>query len=226
MIYFLSLVRAFNFIRPGVPTSANPTSGIRNSTKDPDLSSGLMERDTLARAVQADDMIVVFMDEEQRRIFRESNGSIITSCVDQIYTVEGYSFFSVCVLDPQGEATPVCQAISANNYTLTAKIMLETMKLLEPSAVCSIHCLMTSVILENPFIEALSQTLPPNSVPIELSTYPLHPSFVETYEYIVQSSLKPFVSRLDQLIYSVFKMNEFLQCRRDRFACGLSLIHI
>ena len=179
-----------------------------------------MERDTLARAVQADDMIVVFMDEEQRKIFRESNGSIITSCIDQIYTIEGYSFFSVCVLDPQGEATPVCQAISANNYTLTAKIMLETMKLLEPSAVCSIHCLMTSVILENPFIEALSQTLPPNSVPIELSTYPLHPAFVETYEYIVQSSLKPFVSRLDQLIYSVFKMNEFLQCRRDRFACG------
>ena len=94
-------MRAFNFIRPGVPTSANPTSGIRQSSKDPNLSCGLMERDTLARAVQADDVIVVFMDEEQRKTFRESSGAIIVSSVDQIYTTEKFVLFSVCVLDSQ-----------------------------------------------------------------------------------------------------------------------------
>ena len=200
-----------------MPASTNPTSGIRQSSKDPDLSCGLMERDTLARAVHADDVIVVFMDEEQRKIFRESGGAIIVSCVDQVHSTDGYNFLSVCVLDPQGEATPVCQAISANDFNTTARIMLETMKLLEPSMVCGIHCLMTSEILENPFIEALSQTLAPNS---ELSTYPLHTLCVESYEYTLQSHLKPISTRLDQLIYNVFKMNEFLQCKRDRFTSG------
>ena len=215
------LVRAFNFKRAGVDTSTNPTSGVRDpkskSSKD-DLAGALMERDTLARAVAADDVIVVFMDEHQRKLFRESSGAIIVSSLDQISTNTSYSIYSVCVLDCQGEAFPVCQAVSANDSVSTAKIMLDTMKLLEPSIVSKIHCLMASESLENAFIQALSETLPPNS---ELSTYPsLHHTFVETYEYILQSSLKPIVTRLDQLIYSVFKMNEFLQCKRERYLCG------
>ena len=210
-------MRAFNFIRPGVPSSANPTSGIRNSAKEPDSSTGLLERDNLARAVQADEVIVVFMDEDQRKIFRDSSGTIIVSSIDSIYSLEGYQFVSVSVLDCQGEATPVCQAISANELNTTSRIMLETMKILEPSSVCRIHCLMAPQPLEEPFIQALSQTLAPNS---ELITYPLQPVWVETYDYIIQSSLKPIVTRLDQLIYAVFKMNEFLQYRRERFLCG------
>ena len=176
-----------------------------------------MERDNLARAVQADEVIVVFMDEDQRKIFRDSSGTIIVSSVENIFTIEGYQFYSVCVLDSQGEATPICQAISANDFNTTARIMLETMKLLEPTSVCKIHCLMAPGHLEEPFIQALSQTLVPNS---ELLTYPVQPTWVETYEYMIQSSLKPIVSRLDQLIYSVFKMNEFIQSRHERHRCG------
>ena len=181
------------------------------------MTGGLLERDNLARAVQAEEVIVVFMDEDQRKIFRESSGAIIVSSIENIYTLDNYYFVSVCVLDSQGEAVPICQAISANDYNTTAKIVLETMKLLEPSSVCKVHCLMSPGALEEAFIHALSQTLTPNS---ELLTYPLQPAWVETYDYIIQSSLKPVVTRLDQLIYAVFKMNEFLQCRRERYLCG------
>ena len=87
------LVRAFNFKRAGVDTSTNPTSGVRDpkskSSKD-DLAGALMERDTLARAVAADDVIVVFMDEHQRKLFRESSGAIIISSLDQIFTNTSY----------------------------------------------------------------------------------------------------------------------------------------
>ena len=150
LILYFYTVRAFNFIRPGVPTSANPTSGIRQSSKHPDVSSGLMERDTLARAVVANEVIVVFMDEDQRKIFRESTGAIIVSSIDHVFTNVYYNFLSVCIMDSQGEATPVCQAISANDFESTAKIMLETMKLLEPSKVSGIHCLMTAESLPRP----------------------------------------------------------------------------
>ena len=71
------------------------------------------------------------MDEDQRKLFRESKGAIIVSSIDNIYTLDNYHFVSVCVLDSQGEAVPICQAISANDSNATAKIVLETMKLLE-----------------------------------------------------------------------------------------------
>ena len=91
------------------------------------------------------------------------------------------------------------------------------MKQLEPQTTSGIHCLMTTEALEDSFIEALAQVLPQNST---LTTYPLRNTYVEPYEFVVQSSLKPFGNRLDELIYATFKMNEALQQKRDRVKFG------
>ena len=73
------------------------------------------------KPVAADDVIVVLMEEEQRKIFRESNGAIITCCVPNIYKNRPgeVNLLSIMVLDAQGEATPVIQAISANSFEST-----------------------------------------------------------------------------------------------------------
>ena len=95
--------------------------------------------------------------------------------------------------------------------------MMDVLKQLEPQTTSSIHCLMTTEALEDPFIAALAQVLPQNST---LTTYPLRNSYVEPYEFVVQSSLKPFGNRLDELVYATFKMNEALQQKRDRVKLG------
>ena len=107
--------------------------------------------------------------------------------MENVYKTPGYNFVSLLVLDAQGEATPVIQAISANDFTATAKILLDTLRALEPDATRGIHCLMTSEALEDPFIVALANVLPQNS---ELTTYPSRVECVQPYEYVVQSSLK------------------------------------
>ena len=121
------------------------------------------------------------------------------------------------VLDGQGEATPVIQAISANTFESTAKIMMNILKQLEPTATSSIHSLVANEALEDPFINALIEVLPQNST---LTTYPPRPSYVEPYEFVAQSSLKPYCGRLDELIYATFKMNEAMQQKRDRVKFG------
>ena len=121
------------------------------------------------------------------------------------------------VLDGQGEATPVIQAISANTFESTAKIMMNILKQLEPTTTSSIHSLVANEALEDPFINALIEVLPQMTT---LTTYPPRPSYVEPYEFVAQSSLKPYSGRLDELIYATFKMNEAMQQKRDRIKFG------
>ena len=121
------------------------------------------------------------------------------------------------VLDGQGEATPVIQAISANTFESTAKIMMNILKQLEPATTSSIHSLVANEALEDPFINALIEVLPQMTT---LTTYPPRPSYVEPYEFVAQSSLKPYSGRLDELIYATFKMNEAMQQKRDRIKFG------
>ena len=101
----LQFIRCFNFIRREDPGMAhNPSTGQCNG-----------------KPVAADDVIVVLMEEEQRKIFRESNGAIITCCVQDVYKnrPNEVNLLSIMVLDAQGEATPVIQSISANSYQST-----------------------------------------------------------------------------------------------------------
>lgn len=199
----LQFIRCFNFIRREDPTmSHNPSTGQCNG-----------------KPTNADDIIVVFMEEEQRKMFRESNGAIIPWCVQDIYKnrPNEVNLLSIMVLDGQGEATPVIQAISANTFESTAKIMMNILKQLEPATTSSIHSLVANEALEDPFINALIEVLPQMTT---LTTYPPRPSYVEPYEFVAQSSLKPYSGRLDELIYATFKMNEAMQQKRDRIKFG------
>ena len=83
----LQFIRCFNFIRREDPTmSHNPSTGQCNG-----------------KPTNADDIIVVFMEEEQRKMFRESNGAIIPWCVQDIYKnrpseVKSLSICLICLI--------------------------------------------------------------------------------------------------------------------------------
>ena len=92
------------------------------------------------------------------------------------------------------------------------------MKMLEPEACSKVRVVMSDDVCYQPFIEAIANYLKPEI----LTTLPLHVSFVDKYNKIVQSSLGPHTQRLDELIYALFKMNELIQCKIDRIRLGLN----
>ena len=90
--------------------------------------------------------------------------------------------------------------------------------MLEPEACSKVRVVMSDDVCYQPFIEAIANYLKPEI----LTTLPLHVSFVDKYNKIVQSSLGPHTQRLDELIYALFKMNELIQCKIDRIRLGLN----
>ena len=92
------------------------------------------------------------------------------------------------------------------------------MKMLEPDACSKIRVVMSDELCYSPFIEAIANHLKPEI----LTTLPLHITFVDKYNKIVQSSLSAHTQRLDELIYALFKMNETIQCKVDRTQLDLN----
>ena len=123
------------------------------------------------------------------------------------------------ILDDYGEGTPILQTISAcADLHASANIIIETMKLLEPEACSKIRVVMSDDLCYQSFIDSIANHLKPEV----LTTLPLHLSFVDKYNKIVQSSLGPHTQRLDELIYALFKMNELIQCKIDRIRLGMN----
>ena len=92
------------------------------------------------------------------------------------------------------------------------------MKMLEPSACSKIRVVMSDDLCYSPFIEAIANYLKPEII----TTLPLHQTFVDKYNKIVQSALSAHTQRLDELIYAMFKMNETIQCKIDRVRLNLN----
>ena len=122
------------------------------------------------------------------------------------------------IIDYTGEGTPVLQAISATDLPTSANIIIESMKMLEPEGCSKVRVVMSDELCYSPFIEAIANYLKPEI----LTTLPLHITFVDMYNKIVQSALSSHTQRLDELIYAMFKMNDTIQCKIDRIRWGLN----
>ena len=94
------------------------------------------------------------------------------------------------------------QAISANDLNTSAKIMLKTLKHLDPKASSNISVLMSDDFCYNAFVESVAEVLQLEV----LTTIPLQKAFVEKYVRTVQCALAPHHERLDEIIFAFHKV--------------------
>ena len=83
-------------------------------------------------------------------------------------------YFNIFV-DEHGEALPVMQAMSCNDLVISAKILLKTLKHLEPIGSSNISVLMSDDPCYDPFVQSVAEVLQLEV----LTTIPLQKMFVE-----------------------------------------------
>ena len=125
------------------------------------------------------------------------------------------SYFNL-FLDEFGEAVPTMQAISCNDLRVSAKILLKTLKHLEPKASSNISVLMSDDFCYNAFVESVAEVLQLEV----LTTIPLQKSFVDKYVRTVQCALAPYHERLDEIVYAFYKMMLHINRKIERVETG------
>ena len=108
------------------------------------------------------------------------------------------------------------QAISCNDLRVSAKILLKTLKHLEPKASSNISVLMSDDFCYNAFVESVAEVLQLEV----LTTIPLQKSFVDKYVRTVQCALAPYPERLDEIIYAFYKMMLHISRKIERVETG------
>lgn len=108
------------------------------------------------------------------------------------------------------------QAISCNELVTSAKIILKTLKHLEPKASSNISVLMSDDFCYNAFVESVAEVLQLEV----LTTIPLQKTFVEKYVRTVQCALAPFNERLDEIIFAFHKMMHHINRKVERIEKG------
>ena len=108
------------------------------------------------------------------------------------------------------------QAISCNDLVTSAKIILKTLKHLEPKACSSISVLMSDDFCYNAFVESVAEVLQLEV----LTTIPLQKAFVDNYVRTVQCALAPHNERLDQIMYAFHKMMHHINRKIERIERG------
>ena len=108
------------------------------------------------------------------------------------------------------------QAISCNDLLTSAKILLKTLKHLEPKASSNISVLMSDDFCYNAFVESVAEVLQLEV----LTTIPLQKSFVEKYVRTVQCALAPCHERLDEIVFAFHKMMNHINQKIERIERG------
>ena len=112
------------------------------------------------------------------------------------------------------------QAISCNELVASAKILLKTLKHLEPKASSNISVLMSDDFCYNAFVESVAEVLQLEV----LTTIPLQKTFVEKYVRTVQCALAPYNERLDEIVFAFHRMMHHINRKVERIEKGNKLL--
>ena len=108
------------------------------------------------------------------------------------------------------------QALSCNDLVISAKILLKTLKHLEPKGSSNISVLMSDDPCYDPFVQSVAEVLQLEV----LTTIPLQKMFVERYVRTVQCALAPYNDRLDEIVFAFHKMMRHTNRKIERVERG------